>query len=124
MAGKGKTAAYIALWQALRGASRPGAPGVWESLRATPRMVLASLMGRYHGISRGELGLLAGGLLYVLSPIDLLPDFLPLLGIMDDAVVVTWLAGRLLMDTADFLRWERDSAPEPGPVVAGKVVRG
>ncbi|GAA4355595.1 YkvA family protein [Angustibacter luteus] len=124
MAGKGRTAAYVALWQALRGASRPGAPGVWESLRAVPRLVVATLVGRYPGASRGEIGLLAVAVLYIVSPIDLLPDFLPLLGIVDDAVVASWLAGRLLMDAAAFLRWESEGAPKPGPVVAGKVVRG
>ena len=42
---------------------------------------------------------LAGLALYVLWPVDLLPDTLPLIGIVDDLVliplVVGWLVGRL-----------------------------
>jgi uncharacterized membrane protein YkvA (DUF1232 family) len=90
--------------------------------------VTATLRGRYRGTSPGQLGVLALGLVYVVSPIDLLPDFLPLIGIADDAVVATWVVGRLLMETADFLRWERAGAPgattgRSGPVIPGHVVR-
>ena len=36
-----------------------------------------------------------GTLLYVLSPIDILPDVLPIIGQIDDAVVITLLATEL-----------------------------
>lgn len=38
-------------------------------------------------------------LLYLLSPIDIVPDWIPLLGVVDDVVVITaavrWMLGRL-----------------------------
>ncbi|PSB19659.1 DUF1232 domain-containing protein [Phormidesmis priestleyi ULC007] len=39
--------------------------------------------------------IIVGTLLYLISPIDLLPDFIPLIGQIDDAVVVTLLAAEL-----------------------------
>jgi uncharacterized membrane protein YkvA (DUF1232 family) len=110
-----RTAAFVALARALRGASRPGAAGLGESLRAVPRWVTATLTGRYHGTTRGQLGLLALAALYVVSPVDLLPEMIPLIGLADDAVVVTWLAGRLVVEAGSFLEWERTSRAERQP---------
>lgn len=48
-------------------------------------------------------GLCLFGVAYVLSPIDLIPDFVPVLGLMDDALVMTgviWLSMRLLPEVA------------------------
>jgi uncharacterized membrane protein YkvA (DUF1232 family) len=102
-----------ALARALRDATRPGGPGLGELLRATPRWVSATLSGAYPGTSRGRLWALAAGLLYVLSPVDLLPEaVLPLIGLADDAFVVAWLAGQLLGETDEFVRWERERAAQ------------
>ena len=46
----------------------------------------------------------AGVFLYLLSPIDLIPDAIPLLGVMDDLVIVPlairWLLNRLPAEIA------------------------
>lgn len=45
--------------------------------------------------------------LYLVSPIDLLPDAIPFLGVMDDVVLlplaIRWLLGRLPQDLRDAL---------------------
>src|SRR4051794_13022384 len=124
MARHGRTMTLMVLWRAVRGAGRAGEPGLGASLRALPRLVPAALSGRYRGISRGELALWAVAAAYVLSPIDLVPEiFVPLLGFLDDLVVATWLAGRVLMGAADFLRWEQAQAMATARVVPGQVLR-
>jgi uncharacterized membrane protein YkvA (DUF1232 family) len=107
---RSRWAAIGTLVRAVRGTLRPGEPGVGERVRAVPRLVTATLRGRYHGTTKGRLGLLALAVVYVVSPVDVLPDFLPLIGIADDAMVVAWLAGALLSETGDFLDWERGGA--------------
>ncbi|XGV98085.1 MAG: YkvA family protein [Leptolyngbya sp. BL-A-14] len=45
--------------------------------------------------------IIAGTLVYVLSPFDVLPDFIPFIGEIDDAVLVTLVAtevSQLLLD--------------------------
>jgi uncharacterized membrane protein YkvA (DUF1232 family) len=103
----GRTAAFVALWRQLRAAHR-GGPGLGARLRALPRMVGASLRPRrrYDGLWR--IGLMVLAMAYVVWPLELIPELLvgPL-GLIDDAVVVTWLAGAVLSETGRFLEWER-----------------
>ena len=114
-----RRSAMIGIARALRDARRPGAPGVGDRFAAVPRLVAATLAGRYRGVSPGRLGMLALGLLYIVSPIDLAPEvLLPVIGLADDAFVGVWLVGNLLDETGRFLAWERTAARTvPGEVV-------
>jgi uncharacterized membrane protein YkvA (DUF1232 family) len=106
----GRTAAFVALWRQLRAARRDG-PGLGARLAALPRMLAASLRPRqrYDGLWR--LGLMGAAAAYVVWPVELVPE-VPLgpVGLIDDAVVVTWLAGAVLSETSRFLDWERRKA--------------
>jgi len=43
----------------------------------------------------------------VISPIDAFPElFLAFIGLIDDAIVVAWIAGAFLAETDRFLAWE------------------
>jgi uncharacterized membrane protein YkvA (DUF1232 family) len=106
---------------------RDGAgPGLAQHLLALPRLVRAARRGEYRRRSPGGVAPLVAAALYVLSPVDLLPELLlPLIGLVDDAVVVTWLVGRLLGETGDFLLWEQTRRDAPGgDVLNGEVVGG
>lgn len=79
-------------------------------------MVAASLRRgerRYDGL--GRLLVMALALLYLAWPVELIPEMLlgPL-GLIDDAVVVAWLAGAVISETGRFLEWEAQrNAPAP-----------
>ena len=65
-----------------------------------PNMVM--LMGRLLKDSRvplAEKALFAGAIVYVISPIDLIPDFLPFIGQVDDLYVVALVLLRLVNRT-------------------------
>src|SRR5687768_12928223 len=49
------------------------------------RMIKMSLNGQYKGIPKGQLLFGLTGFLYLVSPTDLVPDFIPFLGFADDA---------------------------------------
>ena len=116
-----RAAALRALWGALRGASRAGAPSVPDRLRAVPRMLVMGLTGRYPYLDKKRLALSVVALVYVLSPVDMVPELLvPLLGLGDDALVGAMLLGTVLSETEAFLAWEADRAR----TVVGEVVRG
>lgn len=110
-----RRAAFIALARALAVGVR-GGPGLGARLAALPRMILATARGRYDGGLR--LALMTAATAYIISPVDLLPEVpLALLGLADDAVMVTWLAGSVLAETERFLEWEASQAS----VVPGEV---
>jgi uncharacterized membrane protein YkvA (DUF1232 family) len=119
MATARRITAMKALWDAVRGAHRAGSPTLGARVRAVPRMVAQGLTGRYPYLAKGRIGLAVVAVLYVLSPIDLVPELLlPVLGLGDDAVVMAWLAGTLLAETEAFLTWEKDQSR----VVVGELV--
>lgn len=110
-------AAFRALWRAVRQSRRHGGPGLGERLSAVPRLAGNAARGRYPGLSRLRLAGVALALLYLLSPVDVLPElFLPLLGLGDDTIVALWLAGTFFDETERFLRWEQTAAHAPKPL--------
>ncbi|HET7304468.1 MAG TPA: YkvA family protein [Segeticoccus sp.] len=110
---------FRSIARAVRRSARPGAPGLVERLAAVPRLARARLRGEYRGVSPREMLLLGGALLYVLSPVDLVPEALfSVFGLGDDAVVVAWIAAALIHHTDDFLAWEQRRAQTiPGEVI-------
>lgn len=100
-------------YRATRLAMRPDGPSVVQRLSSVPRLVSSALSGRYSGTSVGRLAMMAAAVVYVISPIDLMPEgALLLFGVLDDAMVLTWLAAALVTETESFLTWERGGVPE------------
>ncbi|GAA3443087.1 YkvA family protein [Planomonospora venezuelensis] len=102
-----KAARAAQAWRAYRDVTRPGSPGIGARLRAVPRLVGAVLNGTYPGMGRGKLALMGLGVLYMISPIDVIPEFLLLVGVADDFGVFLWLMGSLLGESGRYVDWER-----------------
>ena len=103
-----RTAAFTALGRALLSGAR-GGPSIGARLAALPRMLKASAKGEYDGGMR--VAMMAAATAYVVSPVDFIPEAMFLvLGLVDDAVMVTWLAGSILAETERFLEWEKERA--------------
>ncbi|GLH98427.1 hypothetical protein Pa4123_37020 [Phytohabitans aurantiacus] len=111
-----RAAAFSALGRAITAGAR-GGPSIGKRLAALPRMIKATMKGEYDGGLR--LALMSAAMIYVASPIDAVPEALLLvLGLADDALVITWLAGAVLAETERFLTWEaRRESVIPGTVL-------
>jgi uncharacterized membrane protein YkvA (DUF1232 family) len=70
------------------------------------RMIKAHFNGT-HKLASSTVGLILLGLIYFLSPIDIIPDFLGFVGFADDISVVLAIYAKLKDEISDFLEWER-----------------
>jgi uncharacterized membrane protein YkvA (DUF1232 family) len=62
--------------------------------------------------------MILGSLLYIVSPIDISPDFLPIIGQIDDVVILTLLVSevsQLLIDTAKARKGETVDSTTDSP---------
>jgi uncharacterized membrane protein YkvA (DUF1232 family) len=89
------------------GASRSGPfAAVMDDFRALVRLVVAYARGNYRDIPPDSLAVVVGGLLYVVSPLDLIPDVLPGIGFLDDAAVIGWVIKSVRDELDAFRAWE------------------
>ena len=128
---KRRTGAFRALWLVLHRHAGGDVLGFGALLAAVPRMVGRSLRGAYPLLNRKRTIMAGLGLLYVLSPIDLIPEGvlmllfgpLGLVGYADDSVVLAWSVGTLLAEAELFTQWERGlTAGDSSTVIDGEVV--
>jgi uncharacterized membrane protein YkvA (DUF1232 family) len=109
-----RLASVGAVVKAVRLAVRPGGPSLGERAGAVPRLVRATAKGDYRGTSPRRLLLMMAAAGYIVSPVDLLPEgVLGIFGLADDAMVLSWLATRLVEETEKFLEWERAQGAAP-----------
>ncbi|MBB3190853.1 YkvA family protein [Halomonas cerina] len=92
------------LIQRLRNHSRVLAR-IGRSLRLFGPMTLDVLRGRYRPVPWPAFLWMLAALAYLVSPLDLIPDMLLLLGLADDVVVVGWLLTRVDSSLADYRAW-------------------
>src|SRR3954470_22212615 len=77
------------------GGARGPLARVWDDLQTSVRLVRAWGRRDYVGVGRGTIALLVGALLYFVCPIDAIIDAIPVLGYLDDAAVLAWVAGQV-----------------------------
>jgi uncharacterized membrane protein YkvA (DUF1232 family) len=80
----------------------------WESLQIFLRLLRAQLTGKFCAPAESILMIVAA-VIYFLSPLDLIPDSIPVLGLIDDASVITWVAKANLTLISNFRQWEIQS---------------
>ena len=67
---------------------------------------MAYSRGHYRQIPIDRLIVVVAGLIYVVTPVDLIPDPIPVAGYVDDAAVIAWVIKSLSDELDAFREWE------------------
>lgn len=74
------------------------------------RLVRSYVSGEYRQIPTKTVISGLAVLLYVLSPIDLIPDFIPVIGFLDDLSLISWFVASFQTEITRFREWEQTAA--------------
>ena len=80
------------------------------------KMAKDTITGRYRGLKKRNLFLIVAGLMYLVNPMDLLPDFLFAVGFADDVAVLMYVFKKLDDEIKAYEAWrdeEVELASEP-----------
>ncbi|MFU2181477.1 YkvA family protein [Streptococcus pluranimalium] len=86
-------------------------PFVRQELKMIPiliSMVRSYWKKDYTRVPRRTMLAIVSALIYFLSPIDVIPDWIPVLGQMDDALVVATCWKLVNKDVEDYRQWQKE----------------
>lgn len=83
---------------------------IWDSLMASLRLIKAYANGSYRKVSWQSLLMIVASVVYFVMPIDLMPDFLVSLGLLDDAALLGWTVKTFKKEIDEFVAWEKRDA--------------
>ncbi|MEH7414840.1 DUF1232 domain-containing protein [Neobacillus drentensis] len=84
----------------------------WDKLHLLVDLVKAYTKGEYKNVQPSTIVTIIGALLYFISPIDLVPDFVIGLGLFDDAAVIGFTLKKLSKELDEFKKW-KNTIPIP-----------
>jgi len=88
---------------------------IWEELQTLIRLGRAWRAGAYREVPWQSIVYATAALVYFINPFDIVPDFIPAAGYLDDATVIGFVIRSLKQDLTKFLAWEKTQDREdPG----------
>ena len=79
---------------------------LFEDLKLLFEVVGAWIKGTYKEIPYATIVAIFGALLYFISPIDVIPDFIPVIGYIDDAFVIGLTIKAVSHDLENYKEWK------------------
>lgn len=84
--------------------------GFVESITLFISIIKDYVSGTYTDIPYGTIVAIVGALLYLISPIDLIPDVIPVIGIADDAFVLGLVLKQIHSDLIKYKEWKEQQS--------------
>ena len=78
-----------------------------EKVELFSQMIRAYVKGEYKEYPLRTIILIVAGLLYFLNPFDIVPDFFPVAGYLDDLSIIIWIISSIERDIEAFEEFRR-----------------
>jgi len=93
---------------ARQAASMPKEPfaETWPYFQTMLRLIRAYSEAKYRDVPESTLVVIIAAIIYIVNPLDVIPDALPALGYLDDATVLALAVRRARQALDDFMIWE------------------
>ena len=85
----------------------PALKKVLENVRELYALFKDSVKGNYK-LHPASVAMIGGGLLYFILPADLIPDFIPIVGYLDDLAVLTTIMNSLKSEMGEYRVWKKN----------------
>jgi len=79
---------------------------VWEKIQLLFSLAKDYSNGNYNNVSRSAIVAIIGSLLYFISPIDVIPDFIFGLGFIDDAFILGYVYKKVVKEIEKYQAWK------------------
>ncbi|MDD3045412.1 MAG: YkvA family protein [Candidatus Delongbacteria bacterium] len=87
--------------------SRNAIESVWHNLQLMFSISKDYASGRYKEVPVKSIALIIGAILYFLMPVDLIPDFIPAFGYLDDVAVIGMVIKQVFSDLETYEKWKK-----------------
>ena len=77
-----------------------------NKIRLFIKMLLAYINGSYRSVPWRSIVLITASLIYFITPIDVVPDFIPGVGFIDDVSVILWVFKSVYTDIEEFRKFD------------------
>ena len=79
----------------------------WDDIKTSFALIRDWFNGSYDKVPTRMIVSLAGALIYLVSPLDLIPDWVPMAGFVDDAAILAFVFQLSKVDLNAFREWKR-----------------
>ncbi len=80
---------------------------IWEDIKMMIYMITDYIKGNYKDVNWKTIAAVTGAIIYFLSPLDLIPDFIPIVGYLDDLTVIKIALNMVKDDFDKYKEWKK-----------------